>query len=81
MGDELRNLMAHLEVSLVETVNRLDETARNRLYVDVLDLEERIETLHDALALVADSIGAAAPTDAPDGSFPPTGSSQAPAAS
>jgi len=57
MGDELRNLMAYLELSLVEAVHRLEHSERNRLYVEVLDLEERIETLYDALALVADSIG------------------------
>lgn len=56
MADELQDLMTDLEVSLVETVARVDEAEMNLLYVNVLDLEQRIEALHDALACVADSI-------------------------
>jgi hypothetical protein len=56
MADELRDLMTDLELSLVATVARVDEAEMALLYVDVLDLEQRIEALHDALASVADSI-------------------------
>lgn len=56
MNNELRNVMADLELSLVDTVTRLEKTELDLLYVGVLDLEQRIEALHDALAFVADSI-------------------------
>lgn len=56
MTSELRNLMANLELSLVDTVGRLEQAEFDLLYVGVLDLEQRIEALHDALALVADAI-------------------------
>jgi hypothetical protein len=60
MADELRDLMTDLELSLVETVARVEAAEMNLLYVNVLDLEQRIEALHDALACVADSIAARA---------------------
>jgi len=65
MTDQLRDLMAQLEVSLVDTVARLEQAEMELLYVGVLDLEERIEGLQDALALVADSIaeGSSLPID------------------
>jgi hypothetical protein len=65
MADELRDLMAHLEHSLVDTVTRLEQAEMNLLYVGVLDLEQRIGALHDALAFVADSIAqrASSPID------------------
>jgi hypothetical protein len=56
MSSELHDLMADLEVSLVETVARVEQTEMDLLYVEVLDLEQRIEALHDALACVADTI-------------------------
>jgi len=40
----------------VETVARLEQTEMDLLYVDVLDLEQRIAALHDAMASVADGI-------------------------
>ena len=48
--------MIDLEVSLVETVARVEQAEMDLLYVGVLDLEARIEALHDALASVADTI-------------------------
>jgi hypothetical protein len=66
MANELRDIMAQLELSLVETVARLDQAEMDLLYVGVLDLEQRIEALHDALAFAADSIAAGttpSPTD------------------
>jgi hypothetical protein len=56
MASELQDLMSDLEVSLVETVARLEQAEMDLLYVGVLDLEQRVEALHDALASVADSI-------------------------
>ena len=64
MASELRDLMANLELSLVDTVGRLEQAEMDLLYVGVLDLETRIAALHDALALVADGIAAGrAPAD------------------
>jgi CII-binding regulator of phage lambda lysogenization HflD len=56
MPNELQDLMTDLEVSLVATVARVEQAEMHRLYIGVLDLEQRIEALHDALACVADSI-------------------------
>jgi hypothetical protein len=56
MSSDLQDLMTEIEVSLVETVARLERTEMDLLYVGVLDLEQRIEALHDVLASVADTI-------------------------
>ena len=56
MSNALADLMTEIEVSLVETVARLERTETDLLYVGVLDLEQRIEALHDLLASVADTI-------------------------
>lgn len=56
MAKDLQDLMANLELSLVETVDRLEQAEMNLLYVGVLDLEQRIEALHDALKFVSDGI-------------------------
>ena len=56
MASELQDLLGDLEVSLVEAVARLGQAERGLLYVGVLDLEQRVEALHDALAAVADNI-------------------------
>ena len=48
--------MSDLEVSLVETVARLEQAERELLLVEVAEIEQRIEGLHDALASVADSL-------------------------
>jgi len=61
MASELRDLMANLELSLVDTVGRLEQAEMDLLYVGVLDLEARIAALHDALAVVADSLAAGSP--------------------
>ncbi|HYH51884.1 MAG TPA: hypothetical protein VEG38_20250 [Acidimicrobiia bacterium] len=65
MAEELRDVMADLELALVDTVAHLEQAEMELLYVAVLDLEQRIESLHDALAFVADSIaeGARSPID------------------
>lgn len=48
--------MSDLEVSLVDTVARLEQAEMDLLFAGVVDLEQRVEALHDALASVADSI-------------------------
>ena len=53
--------MTELELSLVETVDRLERAEMDLLYVGVLALEQRIEALHDALASVADTIADRSP--------------------
>jgi len=56
MASELQDLMGELEVSLVDTVARLEQTETDLLYAGVLDLEQRIDALHNAMAAVADRI-------------------------
>jgi hypothetical protein len=56
MANQLRDVMAQLELSLVETVARLEQAEMDLVSVGVLDLEQRIGGLHDAVAFVADSI-------------------------
>ena len=56
MSGDLQDLIADLEVSITDAVDRLNQAERDLLYVDVLDLEQRINALHDAFALVAESI-------------------------
>ena len=56
MASELQDLMGDLEVSLVDTVARLEQAEMDLLLAGVVDLEQRVEALHDALASVADSI-------------------------
>jgi len=56
MSTEMQDLIADLEVSIVDTVDRLNQAEMDLLYVGVLDLEQRIAALHDALALVAEGI-------------------------
>ena len=40
----------------MDAVDRLNQAEMDLLYVGVLDLEQRIDALHDAFALVAESI-------------------------
>ena len=61
MPSELQDLIADLEVSIVDTVERMNDAELNLLYVAVLDLEQRVETLYDALAMVADRIAVEGP--------------------
>ena len=56
MASELQDLMSDLEVSLVDTVARLEQAEMDLLFVGVVDLEQRVEALHDALASVAENI-------------------------
>ena len=56
MTTDLSDLIADVEVSIVDTVDRLNDAELNLLYVDVLDVEQRLAVLYDALALVAEGI-------------------------
>jgi hypothetical protein len=62
MPIELQELIAELEISIVDTVERIKDAELRLLYVGVLDLEKRVEALHDALAMVADRIAIEGPT-------------------
>ena len=61
MSKDLQDLIADLEVSIVDAVERLNQAEMDLLYVGVLDLEQRIDALHDAFALVAESIAVEQP--------------------
>ena len=61
MPSELQELIADLEISIVDTVQRIDDAELNLMYVAVLDLEARVATLHDALAMVAERIAVEGP--------------------
>ena len=62
MADQLRDVMAQLELSLIDTVARLERAEMELLYVGVLDLEQRLEALHDALTFVAENIADGTPS-------------------
>ena len=42
-----------VEVSITDAVDSLDEQETARLYADVLDIEQRLEALSDALTVLA----------------------------
>lgn len=42
-----------VEVSITDAVESLDEEETARLYAEVLDIEQRLEALSDALAVLA----------------------------
>ena len=56
MSTHMLDLIAELEIRLVNTVERLNEAELKRYYAEVLEFEERVERLHDTLAFVADRI-------------------------
>jgi len=58
MTSPLEDLIAGLELQLVRTVARLYDAETARRYVEVIELEERIDRLHSALALAADRLSA-----------------------
>jgi hypothetical protein len=62
MPIEVQELIAELEISIVDTVERINDAELRLLYVGVLDLEQRVAALHDALAMVADRIAIEGPT-------------------
>ena len=58
MTSPLEDLIAGLEFQLVRTVARLYDAEMARRYVEVMELEERTDRLHSALALAADRLAA-----------------------
>jgi len=42
-----------VEVSIIDSVDCLDDDAAARLYAEVLDVEQRLDALRDALTLLA----------------------------
>ncbi|MEW6476061.1 MAG: hypothetical protein AB1679_27710 [Actinomycetota bacterium] len=42
-----------VEVSITDAVDSLDEEESARLYAEVLDIEQRLEALRDALSVLA----------------------------
>ena len=44
-----------VEVSITDAVDSLDQPQTAQLYAEVLDLEQRLDALHDALAVLATS--------------------------
>lgn len=50
----LEQFIDEVEISITDTVDSLDEQASARLYAEVLDLEQRLGALHDALTVLAE---------------------------
>ena len=49
----LEQFIDEVEVSITDTVDGLDDEESARLYADVLDVEQRLEALRDALDVLA----------------------------
>jgi uncharacterized protein (DUF1499 family) len=43
-----------VEVSITDAVDSLDQEESSRLYAEVLDIEQRLEALRDALSVLAE---------------------------
>jgi len=56
MTGDLSHLIVEVEISIVDTVDRLNDAETNLLYAEVLDVEQRLAALHDVLALVTGGI-------------------------
>ncbi|MGH8973608.1 MAG: hypothetical protein ACRD0C_10455 [Acidimicrobiia bacterium] len=56
MTSPLEDLIAGLELQLVRTVAQLYDAETARRYVEVMELESRVDRLHSALALAADRL-------------------------
>ena len=52
---EFEELIDDVEVSITDAVDSLDEEESAQLYAEVLDLEQRLDALRDALAVLATS--------------------------
>jgi hypothetical protein len=52
----MQDLIAELEIRLVNTVEQLNDAELKLYYAQVLEFEERVERLQDLLAFVADRI-------------------------
>lgn len=51
----LEEFIDEVEVSITDAVDCLDNQGTARLYAEVLDLEQRLEALQDALTVLATS--------------------------
>ena len=49
----LEKFIDEVEVSITDTVDSLDDEESARLYAEVLDVEQRLEALQDALTVLA----------------------------
>ena len=49
----IQEFIDEVEVSITDAVDALDEEESARLYAEVLDVEQRLEALRDALNVVA----------------------------
>lgn len=49
----IETFIDEVELSIVDSVDSLDGDAAARLYAEVLDVEQRLDALHDALTLLA----------------------------
>jgi hypothetical protein len=49
----LEKLIDLVEVSIIDSVDSLDDDDAARLYAEVLDVEQRLDALRDALTLIA----------------------------
>jgi|GEM_PF-5067992 len=45
--------IGEVEISITDSVDSLDDEAAARLYAEVLDVEQHLDALRDALALLA----------------------------
>ena len=49
----LEQFIDDVEVSITDTVDSLDDEESARLYAEILDVEQRLEALQDALTVLA----------------------------
>jgi len=49
----LDHFIDEVEVSITDAVDDMDDAETARLYAEVLDVEQRLEALRDALAVLA----------------------------
>ena len=56
MATPMQDLIAELEIRLVNTVEQLNDAELKLYYAQVLEFEERVERLQDLLVFVADRI-------------------------
>jgi hypothetical protein len=49
----LEQFIDEVEVSITDTVDALDDEETVRLYAEVLDVEQRLDALRDALTVLA----------------------------
>jgi hypothetical protein len=49
----LENFIDEVEVSITDAVDAMDDEESARLYAEVLDAEQRLEALRDALTVLA----------------------------